>query len=500
MSGRIPSIPGVRLREVLPDARFVGTGDLRVTSCCADSRLCRPGDLFVALPGSRDDGHRHLDAAVARGAAAVLASRIPDSLGVPAAIVNDVPAAYGVLCQSLAGNPTQRMRVIGISGTDGKTTTSCLVASVLIQAGYSVGLLGTLGYTDGCEVEHAGWTTPPAPLVASWLRRMDANDCTHAVMEVSSHALEQSRVSGVEFDVTCLTNVTHDHLDYHGSVEAYRRAKARLFTHLRPQGVAVLNADDPYSIEMLAEHDGPVLTVGIEEAAEITATPVEQFSSEQTFLLSAGHQVIPVRTKLIGRHNISNCLMAAAVGLVYGIPLPTIVRGLEDVDVVPGRLDRIECGQPFSVFVDYAHTPQALSNVLRVLAELTVGRVICVFGAGGDRDRSKRPQMGRIVEQQADVAVLTNDNPRTEDPRAIMADVLFGCRFPGAVQVEPDRAAAISWALSQAEPGDTVLLAGKGHETRQVIGTQAIPFDDGEVARRCLYERATTHEFSPVGS
>jgi len=185
---------------------------------------------------------------------------------------------------------------------------------------------------------------------------------------------------------------------------------------------------------------------------------------------------------------------------VYGIPLATIVRGLEEVDVVPGRLDRVECGQPFSVFVDYAHTRQALSNVLGVLAELTAGRVICVFGAGGDRDRSKRPRMGRIVEQQADVAVLTNDNPRTEDPRAIMSDVLFGCRFPGAVHVEPDRAAAIAWALAHAEPGDTVLLAGKGHETYQTVGTQELPFDDGDVARRWLYARATTHEFSPVGS
>jgi UDP-N-acetylmuramoyl-L-alanyl-D-glutamate--2,6-diaminopimelate ligase len=478
----------IRLRQVLPDAEFVGADDLDVRSCTCDCRMLEPGDLFAAVRGSHYDGHEFAAEAAARGAAAIIAERPVEVVGVPCCYVADSRAAYARICQALAGDPSRRLRVIGVTGTNGKTTTSWLIASILAEAGYRAGVMGTLGCYDGQQWHPASMTTPPPERLARLLARMVASDCSHAVMEVSSHALDQSRVAGMQFDAACVTNVRHDHLDYHGTLTAYRAAKAKLFRYLTPEGFAVINADDAGAAHYLGQLDGPVLTVGIDQAAEITAVPIEQFLAEQTFLLVAGSETIPVRTRMIGRHHIHNCLVAAAVGLVYGIDLPTIVRGLEGVRRVPGRLERLECGQPFGVFVDYAHTPDALAVTLQTLRELTTGRVICVFGAGGDRDRQKRPQMGRQVESYAHLAVLTNDNPRNEDPRAIMDDVLTGFRDPQCVEVIPDRTAAIRFALAQARPGDCVLLAGKGHERYQLIGDQEIPLDDAEIARQWLYE------------
>ncbi|HVX12648.1 MAG TPA: UDP-N-acetylmuramoyl-L-alanyl-D-glutamate--2,6-diaminopimelate ligase [Pirellulales bacterium] len=487
---RTPAPPrGVSLSQILSDASLP-SGDITVSSCCADSRACRPGDLFVALPGSAADGHNHVNQAVERGATAILAGRPLGECPVPVCYVDDVARAFGEVCHALAGNPARRLKTIGITGTNGKTTTSYLIGSVLSAAGQKTGVLGTLGYFDGQEWADAGWTTPPANVMAQWMARMVANGCTHAVMEVSSHALAQQRLAGVDLDVACLTNVRRDHLDYHGTWGAYRDTKARLFDRLAPEGFAVVNVDDPAAESLLARVDGPVLSVGINAPAEVTAVPVEQFASEQTFLLSAGEETIAVRTPLIGAHNITNCLMAAAVGLVYSIDLPTIVAGLEAIPRVPGRLERIECGQPFSVFVDYAHTPDALSASLTTLRAVTRGRLICVFGAGGDRDKSKRGPMGRAVEEVADVAVVTSDNPRGERPAAIIEQIVAGCAEPSAVRTIVDRHEAIVWALEQAQPGDCVLLAGKGHETYQMIGDRRFHFDDREVARNWLYEMA----------
>ena len=266
---------------------------------------------------------------------AILSQRPVPEFGLPNCVVANARDAYGRICQALAGNPSHRLKLIGITGTNGKTTTSCLLASILATAGHPVGLLGTLGYFDGETCEPAPLTTPPPAPLAAWLARMVANGCTHAVMEVSSHALSQSRVAGVSFDAACVTNVSRDHLDFHASIQDYRLTKSKLFEHLAPDGFAVLNADDPIAAGYLRRFDGPALTVGIRTAAEITADPVEEFLSEQTFLLTAGAETIPVRTRMIGRHHVYNCLTAAAVGLAYGIDLPTVVRGLEAVESVP---------------------------------------------------------------------------------------------------------------------------------------------------------------------
>ena len=477
----------VSLRRLLPEAHFVGVDDVAVTGCACDSRQVREGELFVALVGRQCDGHEFIGEAVERGCAAVLSERSTPESGLPWCVVPNARDAYARLCQTLAGNPSRQLKLIGVTGTNGKTTASCLIAGVLSEAGHRVGVMGTLGCLDGRIVEPIAHTTPPPDRLATLLARMVRNECTHAVMEVSSHALDQSRVAGTQFDAACVTNVTCDHLDYHANVHQYRLSKRRLFDHLADEGFAVLNGDDGGSAGFLRKLDGPVLTVAIEAAAEITAIAVEQCMSEQTFLLLAGSETAPVRTRMIGVHHIYNCLTAAAVGLAYGIELTTVVRGLESVGHVPGRLERIECGQPFGVFVDFAHTSDALDGVLKTLRSVTTGRLICVFGAGGQRDRQKRPLMGRAVERSADVAILTNDNPRHEDPQRIFHDVLAGFCTPEVVETIPDRVLAIHRALDVARPGDCVLIAGKGHETYQIVGDRHVPLDDREVAREWLY-------------
>jgi UDP-N-acetylmuramoyl-L-alanyl-D-glutamate--2,6-diaminopimelate ligase len=482
----------VSLRRLLPEAEIVGADDVWITGCSSDSRQLHEGELFAALSGSRCDGHDFAADAVARGCAAVLAERPIAELSVPTCVVPNPRESYARLCQTLAGCPSRQLKIIGVTGTNGKTTTSCLIAGVLSAADHKVGVMGTLGYLDGRIVEESTHTTPPPERLASLLARMVRNGCTHAVMEVSSHALDQSRVAGLEFDAACVTNVTHDHLDYHVTLGEYRQAKAKIFDYLNIEGFAVFNADDPGSAEFLHHHAGPALTIGIDSPAEVTAVPIEQFTSEQTFLLTAGSETVPVRTQMIGRHHIYNCLTAAAVGLTYGIELTTIVRGLESIGHVPGRLERIECGQPFGVFVDFAHTPDALTGVLKTVRQVTAGRLICVFGAGGQRDTQKRPLMGRAVEKSADIAILTNDNPRHEDPQAIIREVLAGFVNRDTALVIPDRTAAIHRALSMAEPGDCVLIAGKGHETCQIIGDERLPHDDRDVAREWLYEEANS--------
>ncbi len=488
----------VNLRKLLSDAEFLGADDVAASACTCDSRRVRPGSLFVAVKGTRHDGHDFAPQAVAQGCAAVVAERPLEGLSVPLVLVRDPRDAYGRICQALAGNPSAQLKVVGVTGTNGKTTTACLITSILAAAGNRVGILGTLGYCDGRKIAPSAHTTPPADQLARWLSRMRANSCSHAVMEVSSHALDQSRVAGVQFDAVCVTNVCRDHLDYHHSLQDYRLAKSKLFDYLAPEGFAILNADDPTAAGFLRRIEGPVLTVGIRSPAEITARILERMVSEQTFLLVAGSEAMPIRTAMIGTHHVYNCLVAAAVGLTYGIDLPTIARGLENAEHVPGRLQRIECGQPFSVFVDYAHTPDALAGTLDTLREVVEGRILCVFGAGGDRDQGKRPLMARAVEARADVAVLTNDNPRTENPRAILDDLLAGFQKPQHVEVVPDRAGAIGWALAQAQPGDCVLIAGKGHETFQIVGRKRHHFDDCEVARQWLYTNQTVRGNPPL--
>jgi len=488
---------GLRLRDVFPRGRAYGADDIAVRSCCSDWQRCRDGDLFVALNEADADGHEDAHQAIARGASAVLAER-PLALAAPVYVVDDTRAAYGTVCQALAGWPSRQMRTIGVTGTAGKTITAMLLAGVFKAAGARVGMTGSLGYCDSVDAEAAGPTTPRPPQLARWMARMTANGCSHAIVEASSESLVRRELTGVQFDAAVLTNVRRDHLDLHGSLLNYRKAKARLFEHLKPGGFAVVNADDPASKLLLGKLTCPLMTVALDGPAEVSATLIERHRSEQTFLLNAGSESVPVRTTLIGNQHIYNCLIAAAVGLVEGIDLPTIARGLETVDYVPGRLERLECGQSFGVFVDQARTPDTLAGLLRTLRQVTTGQLYCVFGAEGECRQEVRPLLGRTVERLADLGVITSDNPRSERPLHVIHDILDGYDDPAAAHVMPNRTAAIGWVLSRARPGDCVLIAGRGCNDQQQIGSQVHRLDDREVATAWLRDNVRPTAAWPV--
>lgn len=365
----------VRLNSLLPKADRSGVEDVSITGCTCDARQVRGGELFAAID---EAGRQCVAEAVTRGCAAVLSDRpLPDA-GVPCLVVSNVRESHARLCQALVGQPSRQLKLIGVAGTHGKTTTSCLIASVLKAAGHAVGVLGNLGCLDGRIVEPMSETTPPPERLAPLLARMVRNECSHAVMEVSGRALDESGMAGVALDAVCLTDIARD--------SDARRTIGKIFECLDGEGFAVLNADDPGSASFVRHLGCPVLTVGIRAAAEVGAVPVEQHLSEQTFLLTAGSDTVPVRTRMIGEHHIYHCLEATAVALAYGIELTTIASGLESVDYVPGRLERIERGQPFGVFLDVASTPGARENAVATLKQVTAGRLICVDEPGKGRN------------------------------------------------------------------------------------------------------------------
>ncbi len=484
----------VSLRDVFPESRIFGSRDIRVSSCSDDAGRCRNGDLFVALETADCDGHAVADEAVRRGAQAILAERcLP--VDVPVCVVPDSREAYGYLCQRLVGEPSQHMRTIGVTGTNGKTITSWMIASIFRAAGQRTGLISSIAHSDGENTVAASRTTPAPQPLADWMARMRNNGCSASVMELSSRSLAERQSAGVLFDVGVLTNVRRDHLDYHGSLPNYRRAKSQLFRQLKSGGVAIVNTDDPSSKFLLKHIDHPVLTVGMHIPAELNATVIERHAGEQTFLLTAGNETVAVQTPMMGDHIVYNSMCAAAVGLVAGMDLTTIARGLESLVRVPGRLEPIIGGQPFGVYVDRAGSPDTLAVALRSLRQVTDGRVICVFGADGRRDPSQRPLLGRVVERGADLGIITSDNPGHEQPLQIAHDIIDGYDRPAKSHILPDRAEAIRWALSEARPGDAVLIAGKGDRQYQIIGSHRQFFDDCEIARQWLRDVGSQIEY-----
>jgi UDP-N-acetylmuramoyl-L-alanyl-D-glutamate--2,6-diaminopimelate ligase len=377
------------------------------------------------------------------------------------------------------------LNVIGVTGTNGKSTTAILLRSILTAAEEKSGMLGTIRYEIGSRSLSAPMTTPPADELQKYLWEMANSGCRSAVMEVSSHALSQERVRGVNFAVGIFTNLTRDHLDYHASFEEYREAKGGLFVNLSPHSIAVLNADDPASAVYAKATRGMVARYGLDHEAEVRAEIDKLDLDGCRFQLQLGEERIPVVSRLIGRHNVYNMLAAATTCWKMGYDLDAIRIGLEAVHTVPGRLEIVDAGQDFNVFVDYAHTDDVLENVLSTLRPLCAGRLLVVFGCGGDRDRGKRSKMGAVADQLADQIVLTSDNPRTEEPLEIIREITSGVTSMNYL-IEPDRRAAIRLAVSMARKKDVVLIAGKGHESVQVIGTEARPFDDGRVTREVL--------------
>ena len=481
----------VSLRRLLPQASFVGCTNLCVTDAVERSGDVREGALFAVIRGTKVDARQFIHEAVARGAAGLLVDVPVADATVPQCVVFDVRSAFSRICESLSGDPSRRLNITGVTGTNGKTTTAWLIRSLLEKSGHRCGLLGTVEYSDGLRNESSSLTTPDSRSLAQWLGRMVQSGSTHAAMELSSHALHQGRAAGIELAAAIMANVTQDHFDYHQTFDAYLNAKARILELVRPGGIAALNMDDTGTWSLRDRVCGSTTCVsyGLNASSDVSAQIRDESLSGTRFRLGIHGRSLDCATRLIGRHNISNILAAATAASHLGLTPEEIVAGIELFRCVPGRLEQVDCGQPFDVFVDYAHTDDALRRCLSSLRSLTPGRVICVFGAGGDRDRTKRPKLGSAA-LLADVPIVTSDNPRSENPLAIIDEILRG--MDEAVRhpvVEADRRAAILRALNMARTGDCVLIAGKGHENEQIIGTERIPFDDRQVAREFLRER-----------
>ncbi len=480
----------------LADARLHGNPDLAVTGLEYHSQRVIPGQMFFAIRGWKEDGNRFIPEALARGAVAVASELHPDSFSgaKPAAWVQvaNVRRALALAAGSFYGEPSRELRLVGITGTNGKTTTAFLLAATLEESGAKPALFGTIEYRLAGEKGTravASHTTPESLDLQRMLRQVVEQGGRSAVMEVSSHALALDRVTGCRFQTAVFTNLAQDHLDFHENVENYYAAKERLFVPPEgtpPPACAVLNADDSRSALLRGRITGPVLTYGIEAPADVTARTWKTTPEGLEFTATTPAGPVEVRSLLLGRHNVSNLLAVVATAITLEIPAEAIRRGIAPVRV-PGRMEAVEEGQPFRVFVDYAHTEDALRTLIASAREITPqGRVLLLFGCGGDRDRTKRPPMGQAAGA-CDWIVLTSDNPRGEDPLAIMNHVAVGLQKAGANYVaEPDRALAIERVLREARSGDVVLLAGKGHETQQIIADRKIPFDDRAVARAAL--------------
>ncbi|MEN6333800.1 MAG: UDP-N-acetylmuramoyl-L-alanyl-D-glutamate--2,6-diaminopimelate ligase [Phycisphaerales bacterium] len=496
-----------------------------------DSRKIQPGDVFVAIHGASCDGHQFIGQAIAKGARYIVCENgretTLDSHKGPAAaqgadgMVRSVPAraslqsddqkttphgvttneavfvpvenpavAAGLLAQASKGNPSSRLTCLAVTGTNGKTTVTFLVRACVESTGHKCGLMGTVVYDTGSGATESCLTTPDCLTIADAQKRMVDGGATHMAIEASSHALSQDRLAGVNFRAAAFTNLTGDHMDYHVTVENYLAAKSRLFTALAPDATAVLNKQDPQAINIARATKARVCWYAVDEPADLTARIRSMTTAGTEFTLEYQGRTAKVKTPLLGRHNVANHLAAGGLCLAAGMDLETVAGGLSSLKGVPGRLEKVGDGD-VAVLVDYAHTDDALQNVLTTLRPLCRGRLTVLFGCGGDRDRTKRPRMAQVVERMADTIVVTSDNPRTEDPDAIIGEILTGFADPRSerITVEADRRKAIELAIENARPGDIVLLAGKGHETYQIIGTKKFDFSDQDIARQCLREK-----------
>jgi UDP-N-acetylmuramoyl-L-alanyl-D-glutamate--2,6-diaminopimelate ligase len=474
----------MRLREVFGDAA-ADAPPVEVAALALDHRRVVPGSAFFCVRGFTRDGHDYAADAVARGAVVLVVDH-PLGLGVAEVVVDDVRAAMAPAAARLHHDPTATLRTIGVTGTNGKTTSAYLVRALLEAAGHRTGLLGTVKSVVGGVEHEVARTTPEAiDLQAAFAAMRDADD-THCVMEVSSHALALGRADAIHWAGAIFTNLTQDHLDFHPTMEDYFAAKRRLFD--AGPAVAVVNVDDPYGARLAGELDVPrIVTVGIDAGhADLRATDVRSDFGGSTFVAGG----LELRSPLPGRFNVLNVLGAVAVVRALGVEDDTIVAALPGAGRVPGRFEPVDEGQEFALLVDYAHTPDSLENVLAAARPLTRGRLLCVFGCGGDRDRAKRPLMGEIASRLADHTIVTSDNPRSEDPEAIVAEIMAGVDASSDTEAIVDRGAAIERAVALAAPGDVLVVAGKGHEQGQeVAGGRKLPFDDVTVAREALRAR-----------
>jgi len=472
----------------LPGARLTGDATLPVSAVTHDSRRAGPESVFVAVRGLATDGNLYVESARRKGAVAVVSEEPPQPGGAWVQ-VDDAREALATLAAAVQGDPASRLTLVGVTGTNGKTTTTHLIDAALRAAGHKVGLIGTIQYRVGDRLAEAVRTTPESSDLQELFHEMVAAGCDHAVMEVSSHSLALKRVHGLGFRVAVFTNLTRDHLDFHGDMDRYFAAKRALFdTLLREDGHAVINAADDRAAELAAVSRGPVWTFGVERPADLRASDVSLSLGGTRFRAQTPVGELLVESPLLGRFNVENLLAALGASLALGLPSAAVLRGLASVTGVPGRLERVMAGQDFTVIVDYAHTDDALKNLLETVRELKPRRVITVFGCGGDRDRSKRPLMGAVASRLSEAVVVTSDNPRSEPPESIIEEILRGMNGGRKAErhVVVDRRDAIAKAFEMAGTGDAVVIAGKGHETYQVLRDRTVPFDDRQVARDLL--------------
>ncbi|MFA5422880.1 MAG: UDP-N-acetylmuramoyl-L-alanyl-D-glutamate--2,6-diaminopimelate ligase [Phycisphaerae bacterium] len=459
-----------------------------------DSRLVKPGDCFVAIAGANCDGCDFVPQAIKSGAKFIVSKTglAPGPVpGVNYINVENASSAAAILAQTHAGNPSSKLTNLAVTGTNGKTTVAFLVRSVFQNAGFKCGLIGTVIYDTGSKVIEAPLTTPDCLTIADAQKQMVASGAKYMVIEASSHALHQDRLAAIDFKAAAFTNLTGDHLDYHKTESAYLDAKTKLFEKLSPDAFAILNSSAPHSSQIAKRTKAKILYYGIDSDTDITAH-IESMTIEGTrFNLSYAAQTRSVATPLVGLYNISNHLAAAGLCLAAGLDLQTVANGLSSLKNVPGRLEKVDADCDFTILIDYAHTDDALRNVLSTLKPLCKGRLIVLFGCGGDRDRTKRPRMAAVAEQLADLVIVTSDNPRTEPPEFIIGEIMTGFENPTAekIYVELERSEAIRYAISIAQKNDILLIAGKGHENYQIIGKEKIPFSDKEIAADCLKEK-----------
>jgi UDP-N-acetylmuramoyl-L-alanyl-D-glutamate--2,6-diaminopimelate ligase len=486
--------------------------DREVLDIAHDSRKVRPGSLFVAVRGFHSDGHQFIPQAVQQGAAAIVAEGSHNdavSRETPLIVVDDSRQALALLAAAFYGHPSQKLTLVGITGTNGKTTTTYLIKSIIEAAGRKAGLIGTIDYRVGDKVYPAPNTTPESLDLQRFLAEMVGLGVDSCVMEVSSHALALGRTVGCEFAAAGFTNLTQDHLDFHESMRAYFRAKLLLFAGLSPDASAVINIDDARATEIIGATRAKVLTTGFSERADIRPSgSIGHGIRGLSFFVATPSGTISVESPLVGSHNIYNILSAIGIGTALGFAGDVIARGISAMQAVPGRMEKVDEGQSFGVVVDYAHTEDALVRLLEAVREITAGKVITVFGCGGDRDRTKRPKMGTAAVNGSDIVIVTSDNPRTEEPLSIIGEIekgmeaagvrmpvrdLMSADAPGKTPycVIPGRHEAVAAAINMAGIGDVVVLAGKGHEDYQIIGDRKIHFDDREVARQEIRRRQT---------
>ncbi|MBE0447694.1 MAG: UDP-N-acetylmuramoyl-L-alanyl-D-glutamate--2,6-diaminopimelate ligase [Actinobacteria bacterium] len=484
----------MRLKDILSGVSYrliSGDVNIEVSGLAYDSRMVKSGDLFFCIKGFNTDGHDFAQKAVETGAVGIIVEEIQHDLTVTQILVDNTRVAMARAASAYFDHPTSKLKLVGITGTNGKTTTSFMVDGVLRAAGYKTGLIGTIEYRIGDARIPVDLTTPESLNIQSLFADMVDNGVEAAIIEVSSHAIDLSRIEACDFDALVFTNLSQDHLDYHGTIDEYFRVKRSIFEITSDRGlIHIINADDGYGRLLIKQGKKNQLRYSTKDKVEVYATDIELRQDGSKLRLHAPAGSINLILRLPGLYNVYNALAATSVAIALGMDIDEIKIGLEGVGSVPGRFERIDCGQNFMVIVDYAHTPDSLEKVLRAARQLTKGGLITVFGCGGDRDRAKRPIMGKIGAELSDFAIITSDNPRSEEPLVIIEEIVAGAREVRSTNycVEEDRKIAVKMAVGYAQPGDIIIIAGKGHERGQEIAGEKIPFDDREVVRSLLEE------------